>query len=171
MHQNAPKCRFYCTVRCAVKSLVVALPAPGRAWGGRNAWASSPHGVRLERHCDPEQAAARLHDPGAGVSGRNTRQAVLKRVNASSGFAEAVALARGTGEDERTFRLWLPPPIPREASANGQGTWREAAVLIWAAVSCRVVENPPAQDLSAIREKGLQRVTCKAGLSGFWLSI
>jgi hypothetical protein len=36
-----------------------------------------------------------------------TRQAVLKRVNVSPEFADAVSLARETGREERTYRLWL----------------------------------------------------------------
>ena len=36
-----------------------------------------------------------------------TRQAVLKWVNASAEFREAVALAREVGHAERVYRAWL----------------------------------------------------------------
>ena len=53
---------------------------------------------KLAEGCLLREAAA-----AAGI----TRQAVLKRVNASPEFAQVVVLARETGKAERTFRLWL----------------------------------------------------------------
>ena len=53
----------------------------------------------------------------AGIS----RQAVLKRVNASPDFAEAVTTARDVGKDERTFRLWLRHPFRGRRPPTGKG--------------------------------------------------
>ena len=50
-----------------------------------------------------------------------TRQAVTKRVSASREFADAVAMARETGKDERTFRLWLRHPFRGMRPPTGKG--------------------------------------------------
>ncbi len=50
-----------------------------------------------------------------------TRQAVLKRKNASPDFARAVAAAREVGKDERTFRLWLRHPFRGKRPPTGKG--------------------------------------------------
>lgn len=52
-----------------------------------------------------------------------TRQAVLKRKNTSPDFAQAVAAARESGREERTFRLWLGHPSRgrRPPAGNGHG--------------------------------------------------
>lgn len=50
-----------------------------------------------------------------------TRQAVLKRVNASLEFADAVTLAREAGKAERTFRLWLRHPFRGMRPPTGKG--------------------------------------------------
>lgn len=54
----------------------------------------------------------------AGIS----RQAVLKRVNASPDFAEAVTAARETGKDERVFRAWLSHYRRGLRPPTGKGT-------------------------------------------------
>ncbi|MCX6878711.1 MAG: hypothetical protein NTW21_33595 [Verrucomicrobia bacterium] len=53
----------------------------------------------------------------AGIS----RQAVWKRMLAAPGFAQAVAAARETGKDERTFRLWLRHPYRGLRPPTGKG--------------------------------------------------
>lgn len=50
-----------------------------------------------------------------------TRQAVLKRMNTSREFAEAVATARDKGKEERTFRLWLRHPFRGKRPPTGKG--------------------------------------------------
>ncbi len=53
---------------------------------------------KLTEGCLLREAAA-----AAGIS----RQAVLKRVNASAAFRQAVAAAREVGHAERVYRAWL----------------------------------------------------------------
>lgn len=69
---------------------------------------------KLREGCTIREAAAAV-----GI----TRQAVLKRKNASPEFADAFALARETGREERTYRLWLRHPFrgkrPPTAKSHG----------------------------------------------------
>ena len=67
---------------------------------------------KLEEGCTIRESAAAV-----GIS----RQAVLKRKNASPDFAQAVAAARETGKDERTFRLWLRHPFRGLRPPTGKG--------------------------------------------------
>ncbi len=67
---------------------------------------------KLEEGCTIRESAA-----AAGI----TRQAVLKRQNISPDFAQAVAAARETGRDERTFRLWLRHPARGRRPPTGKG--------------------------------------------------
>ena len=67
---------------------------------------------KLAEGCTFREAAA-----AAGIS----RQAVLKRKNLSSGFAEAIDLAREVGKGERTFRLWLRHPFRGKRPPKGKG--------------------------------------------------
>jgi hypothetical protein len=67
---------------------------------------------KLEEGCTIRESAAAV-----GI----TRQAVLKRQNSSSDFAQAVALARETGRVERTFRLWLRHPFRCKRQPTGKG--------------------------------------------------
>jgi hypothetical protein len=67
---------------------------------------------KLREGCTFREAAT-----AAGI----TRQAVLKRVNASPEFAEAVALAREAGKGERTYRLWLRHPFRGMRPPTGKG--------------------------------------------------
>ena len=53
----------------------------------------------------------------AGIS----KQAVLKRMNASEGFREAVTAAREAGSAERTFRLWVRHPFRGLRPPTGKG--------------------------------------------------
>ena len=50
-----------------------------------------------------------------------TRQAVLKRRDASPDFAQAVVAAREAGREERTFRLWLRHPFRGKRPPTGRG--------------------------------------------------
>ena len=68
--------------------------------------------TRLGEGCTyPESAAA------AGIS----RQALWKWSNASPSFAQAVAEARETGKEERTYRLWLRHPFRGKRPPMGKG--------------------------------------------------
>ena len=67
---------------------------------------------KLREGCTIREAAAVV-----GI----TRQAVLKRKNSSPEFADAVALARETGKEERTFRLWLRHPFRGIRPPTGKG--------------------------------------------------
>jgi hypothetical protein len=67
---------------------------------------------KLAEGCTVRESAA-----AAGIS----RQAVLKRKNASPEFAQAVAAAREVGEKERTFRLWLSHPFRGLRPPTGKG--------------------------------------------------
>ena len=67
---------------------------------------------KLEEGCTIRDSAAAV-----GIS----RQAVLKRKNVSPDFAQAVAAARETGKDERTFRLWLRHPFRGKRPPTGKG--------------------------------------------------
>lgn len=67
---------------------------------------------KLEEGCTIRESAA-----GVGI----TRQAVLKRQNTSPAFTQAVAAARETGKDERTFRLWLRHPFRGKRPPTGKG--------------------------------------------------
>jgi len=67
---------------------------------------------KLEEGCTIRESAAAV-----GIS----RQAVLKRKNVSPDFAQAVAAARETGKDERTFRLWLRHPFRGKRPPTGKG--------------------------------------------------
>lgn len=67
---------------------------------------------KLREGCTIREAAA-----AASI----TRQAVLKRVNASPEFAQAVTAAREAGKDERTFRLWLRHPFRGKRPPTGKG--------------------------------------------------
>ena len=67
---------------------------------------------KLEEGCTIRESAAAV-----GIS----RQAVLKRKNVSQDFAQAVAAARETGKDERTFRLWLRHPFRGKRPPTGKG--------------------------------------------------
>jgi len=67
---------------------------------------------KLAEGCLLREAAA-----AAGI----TRQAVLKRVNASPDFAHAVAMAREEGLVERTYRLWLRHPFRGLRPPTGRG--------------------------------------------------
>lgn len=68
--------------------------------------------TKLTEGCTLKESAA-----VAGI----TRQAVLKRQNASPDFAQAVAAARETGKGERTFRLWLRHPFRGKRPPTGKG--------------------------------------------------
>jgi hypothetical protein len=57
--------------------------------------------------------AARL----AGIS----RQAVWKQIKSCPEFADAVAMEREVGKDERTFRLWLRHPFRGMRPPTGKG--------------------------------------------------
>ena len=71
---------------------------------------------KLREGCTIREAAAVV-----GI----TRQAVLKRKNASSEFAEAVALAYESGRKERAYRLWLRHPFRGKRPPTGKGHgWR-----------------------------------------------
>jgi hypothetical protein len=65
------------------------------------------------------QAGGTIRESAAAVG--ITRQAVLKRKNASPAFAQAVAAARETGKVERTFRLWLRHPFRGKRPPTGKG--------------------------------------------------
>ena len=67
---------------------------------------------KLEEGCTIRESAAAV-----GISW----QAVLKRKNVSPDFAQAVAAARETGKDERTFRLWLRHPFRGKRPPTGKG--------------------------------------------------
>ena len=67
---------------------------------------------KLEEGCTIRESAAAV-----GI----TRQAVLKRKNASPDFADAVEAAREAGRDERTFRLWLRHPFRGKRPPTGKG--------------------------------------------------
>ncbi len=67
---------------------------------------------KLEEGCTIRESAAAV-----GI----TRQAVLKRKNASPAFAQAVAVAREVGKAERTFRLWLRHPFRGLRPPTGKG--------------------------------------------------
>ena len=67
---------------------------------------------KLAEGCTIRESAAEI-----GI----TRQAVLKRKNASPGFTQAVAVAREVGKDERTFRLWLRHPCRGKRPPTGKG--------------------------------------------------
>jgi hypothetical protein len=69
--------------------------------------------TKLAEGCTLREAAA-----VAGIS----RQAALKRKNASPEFAEAVAAAREVGKEERTFRLWLRHPFRGKRPPTGKGS-------------------------------------------------
>lgn len=81
--------------------------------------------TKLSEGCTLRESAE-----AAGIS----RQAVLKRVNASPEFAQAVAAAREAGKDERTFRLWWRHPFRGKRPPTGKGhggkpiyTWGQGA--------------------------------------------
>ena len=67
---------------------------------------------KLREGCTIREAAAVV-----GI----TRQAVLKRKNASSEFAEAVVLAYESGRKERAYRLWLRHPFRGKRPPKGKG--------------------------------------------------
>jgi hypothetical protein len=67
---------------------------------------------KLQEGCLMKEAAA-----AAGI----TRQAVLKRMNRSATFAQAVGDARAAGKPERTYRLWLRHPFRGRRPPTGQG--------------------------------------------------
>lgn len=67
---------------------------------------------KLEEGCTIRESAAAV-----GIS----RQAVMKRKNVSPDFAQAVAVAREAGKDERTFRLWLRHPFRGKRPPRGKG--------------------------------------------------
>ncbi len=67
---------------------------------------------KLEEGCTIRESAAAV-----GIS----RQAVLKRQNASPDFTQAVAVARETGKAERTYRLWLRHPFRGKRPPTGKG--------------------------------------------------
>jgi hypothetical protein len=67
---------------------------------------------KLEEGCTIRESAAAV-----GI----TRQAVLKRKNASAAFAHAVTAAREAGKAERTFRLWLRHPFRGLRPPTGKG--------------------------------------------------
>lgn len=67
---------------------------------------------KLKEGCTIRESAAAV-----GI----TRQAVLKRKNASPSFAQAVAEARETGKEERTYRLWLRHPFRGKRPPMGKG--------------------------------------------------
>ncbi len=105
---------------------VVPIHAPGgvpvdRRTGGRvfdtlHAMELDWHGKlilrKLEEGCTIRESAAAV-----GIS----RQAVLKRKNASPDFAQAVAAAREAGKAERTFRLWLRHRFRGKRPPTGKG--------------------------------------------------
>jgi hypothetical protein len=68
--------------------------------------------TKLAEGCTFLESAA-----AAGIS----RQAVLKRVNASPDFAQAVTAAREKGSNERSFRLWLRHPFRGKRPPTGKG--------------------------------------------------
>jgi hypothetical protein len=67
---------------------------------------------KLEEGCTIRESAAAV-----GI----TRQAVLKRKNASPDFAHAIALAREVGAAERAFRLLLRHPFRGKRPPQGKG--------------------------------------------------
>lgn len=64
-----------------------------------------------EGYTYPESASA------AGIS----RQGLWKWTKSSPDFAQAVAAARDTGKDERTFRAWLRHPFRGKRPPTGKG--------------------------------------------------
>ena len=66
---------------------------------------------RLAEGCTMKEAAA------AGM----TRQGVWWRCGVCQEYAQAVAAARETGKDERTFRLWLRHPFRGLRPPTGRG--------------------------------------------------
>ena len=69
--------------------------------------------AKLREGCTIREAAK-----AAGI----TRQAVLKRKNASPEFAQAVTAAREIGKEEREFRIWLRCPRRGKRPPTGKGT-------------------------------------------------
>jgi len=68
--------------------------------------------MKFAEGCTYREAAT-----AAGIS----KQAVLKRMNVSGEFREAVTAAREAGKDERTFRLWLRHPFRGCRPPTGKG--------------------------------------------------
>ncbi|RYG66248.1 hypothetical protein EON80_15815 [bacterium] len=68
--------------------------------------------AKLAEGCTFREAAA-----AAGIS----RQALLKRKNASPVFEAAVKKARETGKNELSFRLWLRHPFRGLRPPTGKG--------------------------------------------------
>jgi hypothetical protein len=68
---------------------------------------------KLSEGCTLKESAA-----VAGI----TRQAVLKRMNASLAFSQAVAESREMGKTERTYRLWLRHPFRGKRPPTGKGS-------------------------------------------------
>ncbi len=67
---------------------------------------------KLAEGCTIQEAAS-----AAGI----TKQAVLKRRNASRDFAAAVTEARETGKEERRYRRWLNHPFRGLRPPTGKG--------------------------------------------------
>lgn len=67
---------------------------------------------KLREGCTMREAASAV-----GI----TRQALLKRMNVSPEFKEAVSLARETGREERTYRIWLRHPFRGKRPPTGKG--------------------------------------------------
>jgi hypothetical protein len=84
----------------------VRLPAFSFGWRGRVILR------KLIEGCTSREAAAAV-----GIS----KQALLKRMNVSPDFKEAVTAAREAGKDERTFRLWLRHPFRGLRPPTGKG--------------------------------------------------
>jgi len=73
------------------------------------------HRLILRRLCE-----GGTHVEAAAAAGM-TRQALWKRMQASPDFALAVAAARETGKNERSFRLWLRHPFRGLRPPTGKG--------------------------------------------------
>jgi len=68
--------------------------------------------AKLAEGCLMREAAS-----AAGIS----RQALLKRMNVSPEFKDAVTAARETGKEERTYRMWLRHPFRGMRPPTGKG--------------------------------------------------
>ncbi len=71
---------------------------------------------KLEEGCTFRETAEAV-----GIS----REAILKRKNASPAFAQAVAEAREVGKEERTYRLWVRHPFRGKRPPTGKGHGRK----------------------------------------------
>ena len=77
-----------------------------------NDWRESVILDKLAQGCTMKEAA---------TAASMTRQGVWWRCGIRPDFAQAVALARETGKDERTYRLWLRHPFRGCRPPTGKG--------------------------------------------------